>query len=69
MVYAQENLLFLTDGRLLEGEKRLAYWCMPAILYSLFFLSHSLSIFSRFCYSDSFPLFSLVLACVVLWRW
>ena len=69
MVYAQENLVFLTDGRLLEGEKRLAYWCMPAIFLSLFFLSHSLSIFSRFCYSDSFPLFSLVLACVVLWWW
>jgi len=36
MAYAQLNSLFLTEGRLLEGEMRLAYWCMPTILHSLF---------------------------------
>ena len=38
MAYAQTNSLSSTKGRLLKGEKGLAYWCMSAILYSLFFL-------------------------------
>ena len=36
MAYAQANSLFSTDGKLLEKEKELAYWCLPAILHSLF---------------------------------
>ena len=51
MVYAQTNSLSSTEGRLLNGEKGLAYWCMPAILHSISL--HSL--FSPFCYFDSFP--------------
>ena len=48
MAYAQINHLSSTDGRLLEGEKRLAYWCTLVILvlsfFSVFllFLIHSL---------------------------
>ena len=42
----------LTEGRLLEGEKGLVYWCMPAILHSLFLLFR----FSLcFCHFNSFP--------------
>ena len=41
MACAQMSSLFLTGGRLLEGEKELAYWCMLAILYSLFFFYFS----------------------------
>ena len=59
MACAQTSSLFLTEGRLLEGEKELAYWCMLAILYSLFFL---ISLFTPFWYFDSFtPLFSFFL--------
>ena len=59
MACAQTSSLFLTEGRLLEGEKELAYWCMPAILYSLFFF---ISLFTPFWYFDSFPpLFSFFL--------
>ena len=36
MTYAQANSLSSTEGELLEGEKGLAYWFMPAILHSLF---------------------------------
>ena len=36
MVYAQTNHLSLTDGRLLEEDKELAYWCMLVTLHSLF---------------------------------
>ena len=48
----------LIEGRLLEGEKGLAYWCMPAITFlpTLCF-SFSLFSFSRFCYF-AFPFFS-----------
>ena len=38
MAYVQTNSLSSTEGRLLEGEKGLAYWCMLAIQHSLFFL-------------------------------
>ena len=38
MAYAQTSSLSSTEGRLLEGEKGLAYWCILAILYSLFLL-------------------------------
>ena len=36
MAYAQINPLSSTKGRLLEGEKRLVYWCMLTILHSVF---------------------------------
>ena len=36
MAYAQANSLSSTKGKLLEGEKGLAYWCMLEILHSLF---------------------------------
>ena len=49
MACAQINHLSLTDGRFLEGEKGLAYWCMPIILHSLFFLLDSLFLLC-FCY-------------------
>jgi len=39
----------LTEGRLLEGEKGLAYWCMLAILHSPFSLHDSLFLLC-FCY-------------------
>ena len=68
MACVQTNSLSSTKGRLLKREKGLAYWCMPAILHSLFlFLFFSLSLF---CYFDSFPtptLSFLALALVVLW--
>ena len=38
MAYAQANSLSSIKGRLLEGEKRLAYWCMLAILHFLFLI-------------------------------
>ena len=47
MAYAQINHLSSTDGRLLEGEKRLAYWCTLVILHSVFFFL-ILSFFSVF---------------------
>ena len=37
MVYAQTNPLSLTKSRLLEGEKELAYECMPAITFVFVF--------------------------------
>src|SRR6266702_2536912 len=58
MACAQTSSLSSTEGRFLKGEKGLAYWCMFAILHSLFlFFLFSL----RFCYFDSFPLFSFFL--------
>ena len=46
--------IFLIESRALKGEGRLTYWCMLAILYSLFsilpsFSSFSFSVFSYFC--------------------
>ena len=71
MVYAQTNPLSLTEGRFLEEEKELAYWCMPATLHSLFlFLFLFLivcffhSIFATLILSPSFLSF-LVLTRVV----
>ena len=56
MAYTQTSSLSSTEGRLLEVENRLAYWCMSAIQHFLF---PFLSLFSLFCYS--FPLFSFFL--------
>ena len=61
MAYAQTNPLSLTEGRLLEGEKGLAYWCMPAFLHSLF-LFLILFFFPPFCYFYPFSLLSLCLS-------
>ena len=36
MARVEINLLSLTETRLLEGEKRLVYWCMLTILHSVF---------------------------------
>ena len=68
MTCAQTSSLSLTEGRLLEGEMRLAYWCMSAILHSLFLFF--LFFFLRFVtlILSPTPLLSfLVLTCVVLW--
>ena len=45
MACAQMSSLSSTEGRLLEGEKGLAYWCMSTIQYSISFsfLFHYLS--------------------------
>ena len=71
MAYAQTNPLSLTEGRLLEGEKGLAYWCMPTFLHSLFlflilfFFLH----FVTFILSPSFLSFSVLTRVVLWWRW
>ena len=57
MAYAQTNSLSLIEGRVLEGEKELAYWCMPAILHSLFFHLILSSLFCHFFFL--FPFFFL----------
>ena len=41
-------LSFLIESRALEGERRSIYWCMPAILYSLFSILPSFSFLSFF---------------------
>ena len=62
MAYTQMNPLSSTEGRLLEGENGLAYWCVPAILYSKFLFLILFSFFSLFFfYFNSFPLFSFFL--------
>ena len=68
MAYAQTNPLSSTEGRLLEREKGLAYWCMPTFLHSLFlFLILFFSLyFVTFILSSSF-LSVFVLTRVVLW--
>ena len=70
MAYAWINPLPLTEGRLLERENELAYWCMFAILYSLFFLPDSLFLL-YFCYFlfflSSFTFFSVLTHVVMLW--
>ena len=46
MACAQSNLLPLVESRALEGERGSTYWCMPAILCSLFLFFLILSFFS-----------------------
>ena len=66
MVCAQTSSLSSTESRLLKGENGLAYWCMSAILHSLFlFFLFSLRSVTLIL-SHSF-LSSLMLARVVLW--
>ena len=50
MAYARTNSLSSIESRLLEGDKRLAYWCMLAILHSLFFLLILSFLLLCFCY-------------------
>ena len=67
----QANPLSPIEGRLLEGDNGLAYWCMPAIPHSLFLLLILFFFFLRFVIlilSHSFYYF-LVLTRVVLWWW
>ena len=64
------KFFILNRGRLLEGEKWLVYWCMPAILHSVSFL-FSLC-FVTLILSHSFLFFLNVYSCgvmvmVVLW--
>ena len=54
MAYARTNSLSSIESRLLEGDKRLAYWCMLAILHSLFFLLILSFLLLCFCYFFSF---------------
>ena len=65
MVYTQANPSSLTEGRLLEGRKRLAYWCMSAILFPLFFLPYSLSLFFGFVTLILFH--SFLSQCLLVW--
>ena len=51
-MFNRDPLSFLIESRALEGEKRLTYWCMLVILYSLF------SILSSFSFLSFFPSFS-----------
>ena len=67
MACAQTSSLSLTEGRLLEGEMRLAYWCMPAILHFLFLLLLFFLHFVTLILSPTPFLSFLVLTCVVLW--
>ena len=53
---------FLTEGRLLEGEKGLAYWCTPAILHSPFSLPDSLFFSLLLLFLILFILFSFLSA-------
>ena len=49
MVHARNvDLLPFIESRAIEGERKSTYWCMPAVLNSLFFLflSSKLSVFS-----------------------
>ena len=54
MAYARTNSLSSIESRLLEGDKRLTYWCMLAILHSLFFLLILSFLLLCFCYFFSF---------------
>ena len=66
MACAQASSLYSTEGKFLEGEKGLAYWCMPAILHSLFLFFLFSLCFVTLIPSHSFLSF-LMLARVVLW--
>ena len=40
MVYAQIQIFLpFIESKAIEGERKLTYWCMPAVLNSQFFLS------------------------------
>ena len=66
MACAQTSSLSLTEDRLLEGEKGLAYWCMSTILHFLFLLFlFSLRFSTLILFLHSF-LSSLKLAYVVV---
>ena len=67
MAYAQTNSLSLIEGRVLEGEKGLAYWCMPAILHFLFFHLILSSLFCHFFFLFPF-FFSFLLLTHVLYN-
>ena len=67
MACAQTSSLSSIEGRLLEGEIGLAYWCMLAILHSLFlpflfFLRFVTLILSL----HSFPFFLSAYLCSVM---
>ena len=55
MAYARTSPFSLTEGRLLEGEKELVYWCMSVILRYLFLFF--LSVFVNFVLSPLLLLF------------
>ena len=57
----------LTEGKLLDGEKGLAYWCMPAILHFFLFII-ILSFFSIFVIFDSFSLLFFLSQCLPMKR-
>ena len=62
----EEPLLLLAEGRILEGEREITYWCMPAELTLCFF-------FFLFCFRFSsylsFLFFFLVFYFVIPLRW
>ena len=68
--YAQTNHLSLTEGRLLEGEKGLAYLVHVCYsTFSIFFLPGPLLLFC-FCYLNSFHSFlSFLVRTRVVWWW
>ena len=74
MACARKSPLPSTKSKPLEGEKGLAYWCMPTVLRSFFFLTlcFSFYLFFFFFFFATFILFPLflsflMLARVVLW--
>ena len=61
------NLLPLIESKTIEGERKSTYWCMLAVLNSLFFLFHSFLLLSflLFCFT-SFPSQYLLMGYVFL---
>ena len=65
---SDEDPLSFIESRALEGERKPTYWCMPAILSSLFFLSSFLSAHSYvmiFFLKITITLLLLLLLCMV----
>ena len=38
LCFDEDPLLFSVESRALKGERRITYWCMSVVFYSLFFL-------------------------------
>ena len=62
---SDEDPLSFIESRALEGERKPTYWCMPAILSSLFFLSSFLSAHSYVMIFSLEITITLLLLCMV----
>ena len=65
--YPNTDVLPFIESKTIEGERKSTYWCMLAVLNSLFFLFHSFLLLSflLFCFT-SFPSQCLLLGYVFL---